>query len=626
MTGSKIYQLTNSQLLTESMSEHIFEMANAAYESRRAEGHKPSIPEIEKEFGIAPKKLANWRSNRKRSTPESDYTSLDIALLRENPENSRTAMDAGRLDGLAKSIRRRGVRMPLEVRELPDGDNLSGPLYEVVTGNRRLRATNRVCADLLAEGEIDLMHRRRVVPVKILTEEEAGERKYLELIENLQREDVSPLDEAVAYRWLVDHHHDTPASLALQLGLDKSHISNRLRLPDAPKALLEALAGGLVSAKHCEIVARIPWEGDRDTAACRVLNPKMKTDPLTVDETLAMIRRDFMISLRPQAKPGFDLEDGTLVPEAGACGPCKSRAENAEDVRVAIYGTKQRGVDPMTCLNPGCARLKRLAALRRIAAMTESEVLSEDACAAVFGGLDGAVAYDADYVAVESLPDEISGAWEGPTYVGRNPTTGDVVTLVSKTAAEDLQRAMKGRKALDATVSETIWTRPDGEWAEDSPYLPYAELSREQQKQWEGEIYVARNLVSGEVHDLVAKVDFEKFLKKKKPSKSGEKLAVEAMERLMQAIFTQGITEADIDALTATELQETPAAMEMFRAWLKPKAKDDAEAILEMMDLIGAKGVGASTAYLALAILSYGLRERGVEDPAYRAFAERFGV
>jgi ParB-like chromosome segregation protein Spo0J len=545
------------------MTEDIFTQANAAYESRLADNQKVSIPEIEKEFGIEPTKLANWRSNRKRQSAASDYTTLDLDLLLENPDNSRTSMDPARLDGLARSIRRRGVRMPLEVRELPVGED--GVIrYEVVTGNRRLRATNRVCADLLAEGEIDLMHRRRVVPVRILTGEEASERKYLELIENLQREDVSPLDEAVAYRWLVDHHHDTPASLALQLGLDKSHISNRLRLPDAPKSLLEALTAGLVSAKHCEIVARIPWEEDRDTAAYRVLNPKMKTDPLTVDETLAMIRRDFMVSLRAQAKPGFDLEDETLVPEAGACGPCKSRAENADDVRVSIYGTKQRGVDPMTCLNPGCARQKRLATLHRIAAERECEVLSEEVCAAVFGGLDGEVAYDSDYVPADTLPDEIAAAWEGPAYVGRNPTTGAVVTLVD-------------RKLAEVAKSMSPSPKPQGSPSSSST----------------------------------------------KPRLKG---AVEAMEHLMQAIFAQGMSEADIDALTATELQETPAAMEMFRLWLKPKATDTQEAILEMMEMIGAKGVGASTAYLALAILSYGLRERGTEDAAYQAFAERFGV
>lgn len=608
------------------MTEDIFHRANAAYEARLSKGQKVSIPEIEKEFGIEPRKLANWRSNRKRTGPAADYTTLDVDLLRENPENSRTQMDASRLDGLARSIRRRGVRMPLEVRELPATEGGDGPRYEVVTGNRRLRATKRVCADLLAEGETDLLHRRRTVPVRILTGEEANERKYLELIENLQREDVSPLDEANALHWLVENHHDTPSSLAEQLGVTRQHVHNRLRLPSAPKAMLEALASGLVSAQHCEMVGGIPGEADREMAAWQVLHPKFKADPLTRDETREMIRRDFMVSLRPQAKPGFDLDDATLVPEAGACGPCGHRAERAEDVRVAAYGTKQRGVDPMTCLNPACARAKRMETLRRLAAGTDSEVLGEEACAAVFGGLDGEVAYDSDYVPMASLSPEMSEAWEGPTYLARNPTTGEVVTLVEKSAAEDLKRATKGRKALDASVSETIWTRPDGAWAEGSAWLPFADLSPEQREAWDGDVYVARNLVTGKVHDLVAKEDLEKFLKRRKAQKSAPKAALGAMERLMEAIWSRGMTEADIDALTATELQETPAALEMFRLWLKPKAKEDAAAIDEMMESIRAKGPGASTAYLALAILSYGLRERGTEDPAFRAFAERFGV
>jgi ParB-like chromosome segregation protein Spo0J len=614
------------------MTDDIFTAANAAYESRLADGQKVSIPEIEREFGIEPTKLKNWRSNQKKLAPKSDFTTLDVEQLVENPDNSRTSMDSARLAGLARSIRRRGVRMPLEVRELPAGDD--GVIrYEVVSGNRRLRATKWVCADLFAEGATDLLARRRVLPVRIVSHEEAleaNERKYLELIENLQREDLSPLDEASAYRWLVDNHHDTPASIADHLGITRQHVTNRMRLPDAPKLLIEAMREGQVSAKHCELVGGIPGEADREVAANRVLKPSgqwaWKTDPLTADETREMIRHDFMISLKAQAKPGFDLDDATLIPEAGACGPCKHRAANAEDVRVADYGTKQRGVDPLTCLNPACARAKRTATLRRLAELTESEVLSEEVCSQVFGGQDGSVAHDAEFVAAETLPDEITGKWEGPTYIARNPKTGDVVTLLAKDAVEDLQRAMRGRKPLEASVSETIWTRPEGHWAEDSPYLPYADLTRDQQKAWTSEIYVARNLVTSEVHDLILKADLEKLLKKKKPSKSTEKLALEAMENLMQAIFSQGMTEADIDALTATELQETPAALEMFRLWLKPKATDTQEAILEMMTMIGNKGVGASTAYLAVAILSYGLRERGTADPAYRAFAERFKV
>lgn len=556
------------------------------------------------------------------------YTTLDIDLLAENLDNSRKSMDAARLDGLARSIRRRGVRMPLEVIAMPP-DEAGVVRYEVSSGNRRLRASQRVCADLLAEGEKELLARRRVLPARILTEEEARERKYLELIENLQRDDLSPLDEAAAYRWLVENHHDTPASLADQLGLHRSHIHNRLRLPDAPKVLLEALAAKVVGTTQCELVGGIPGEAERERAALLVLKPSgkwaWKTEPLNLEETKEMIRLEFMVSLRAKANPGFDPEDATLVPDAGPCGPCPHRAENAEDVRVASLGSKQRGVDAWTCLNPACARAKRMAALRRMAARTESKVLGEEAAAAIFSGIEGAIAHDADYVSVEDLPDEVSGSWEGPTYLARNPATGEVVTLVDKAAAADLKRATRGRKALDAAVSESIWDR-DGGWMEGAAYLPWTDLSPEQQKAWDAEVYAARNLTTGEVHDLVLKTDLAKFLKKRQSAKAAPKAAVPAMDRLVEAIWSRGMAEADIDALTATELQETPAALEMFRLWLKPKAKEDDEAIAEMMAAIAAKGPGVSLAYLALAILSYGLRERGTADPSYRAFAERFGV
>lgn len=576
----------------------------------------------------AAKKAARQSDSK---TPVSDFTTLDFELLLDSGINSRTTMDPARLDGLAKSIRRRGVRMPLEVIELPP-DETGQTRYEVSSGNRRIRAIRRVCADLLAEGETDLLARRRAVPVRILTEDEARERKYLELIENLQREDISPLDEAEAYRWLVENHHDTPASIADELGMTRQHIHNRLRLPDAPRVLLDAMRAGQVGAAQCEMVGGIPIEAERERAAHLILHPQgkwaWKTEPLNRDETREMIRDLFMVSLLAKAKPGFDLEDATLAPEAGPCGPCPHRAENAEDVRVAAYGTKQRGVDPMTCLNPPCARAKRAETLRRMAAATKSEVLSEEAAAAVFAGLGGGVAHDSDYVPMDSMKAEVAQGWTGPTYLARNPKSGETVLLVEKSAAADLERATKGRKSLDASVSETIWDR-DGNFLESAGLLLFADLSPEQQRAWDGDVYVARNLKTGETHDLVSKTDLARWLKKRKgqstPKPTG-KPAVEAMERLMQAIFSQGLTEADVDALTATELQETPAALEMFRLWLKPKAKEDAEAIAEMMEMIGSKGAGASTAYLAIAILSYGLRERGTEDPAYQAFAERFGV
>lgn len=569
-----------------------------------------------------------------KNTLTNDFTSLDIDLLSENPENSRAGMDAARLEGLAMSIRRHGVRMPLEVREIPVPEG-EIQMYEVVTGNRRLRASQRVCADLLAEGDSELLAKRRVVPVRILSAAEAleaNERKYLELIENLQREDISPLDEALAFRWLVECHHDTPSSLASTLGLGRSHIYNRLKLPDAPKILLDAMSQGLVGAKHCELVGGIPGEAEREGAAHMVLHPQgrwaWKTEPLTAEETKEMIREMFMVSLKPTAKPGFDLDDESLVPDAGACGPCPHRAENAEDVRVATYRSRQRGIDLMTCLNPACARAKRTATLRRMAERTRSEVLSEEAAATVFAGLGGAIVEDADYVPLDAIGEGLAGSWDGPTYMARNPATGETVVLVDREAAADLRRATMGRRSLDASVSESIWDR-DGEWAEGSAYLPLSELSEEQRKAWTADVYVARNLVTGVVHDLIAKADLVKFLKgrsKASGPRSTRAEAVEGMDRLMEAIWSQGMTEADIDALTATELQETPAALEMFRAWLKPAAKEDGAAIEEMMQVIGAKGAGASTAYLAIAILSYGLRERGTADPAYRAFAERFGV
>jgi ParB family chromosome partitioning protein len=155
--------------------------------------------------------------------------------IRPNPNQPRRRFDAEALAALTASVREHGVLQPLLVRPAGDG-------YEVIAGERRLRAA---VAAGLAE-----------VPI-VVRDADPRQRMELALIENLQREDLSPLEEAAAYRQLMDEFRLTQDEIAGRVGKSRPAIANSLRLlslPDAVKAQVEA---GELSAGHARAVLSV---------------------------------------------------------------------------------------------------------------------------------------------------------------------------------------------------------------------------------------------------------------------------------------------------------------------------------------------------------------------------------
>lgn len=168
---------------------------------------------------------------------------LPIDLLAPNPNHPRRAFDPDQLAELAQSIRDRGFLQPLIVRATVSGG------YEVVAGERRRRAA--------------LLAQLRTVPV-IIGEFSDGETLEAAMIENLQRSDLNPLEEAHAYVKLIEHFGYTQRQLAATVGKSRSHISNTMRLlmlPDEVKAHLER---GTLTAGHAR--ALLPAEAPTELA------------------------------------------------------------------------------------------------------------------------------------------------------------------------------------------------------------------------------------------------------------------------------------------------------------------------------------------------------------------------
>ena len=161
---------------------------------------------------------------------------LRLSEIEPNKNQPRKNFDSAALRVLADSIRENGVLQPLLVRPLPTGR------YQIVAGERRWRASKMAGLDSVP------------VMIKELTEIETMQ---LALIENLQRENLNPLEEAMGYKELMDNFGMTQEELSKVVGKARSSITNSLRLLTLPKMVQELLENGEVSAGHCKALMGI---------------------------------------------------------------------------------------------------------------------------------------------------------------------------------------------------------------------------------------------------------------------------------------------------------------------------------------------------------------------------------
>lgn len=197
---------------------------------------------------------------------------LDIDLLTPNPRQPRQHIDNGRLDELAQSIRANGVIQPIVVRRAAAAGAAGNDHYEIVAGERRWRAAQR--AGLLK------------VPVAV---REVPDDKLLEvaLIENIQREDLNPIEEAQAYRRLTDELQLSQESIAAQVGKDRATVSNYMRLLRLPAEVRTALAEGDMGMGHARALLSLT-----DEAAQRRVGRDVISRELSVRETEALVKRE----------------------------------------------------------------------------------------------------------------------------------------------------------------------------------------------------------------------------------------------------------------------------------------------------------------------------------------------
>jgi len=195
-------------------------------------------------------------------TPSSKAVqSIEVALIQPHPEQPRRHFDEGALQELAESIAKRGVIQPIIVR--PQGGG-----FQIVAGERRWRAAQRA-----------QLHR---IPAIVRDFDEA-ETLEIALIENIQREDLNPIEEAEAYRKLIGEFHHSQEALARLVGKSRSHVANLMRLLDLPAPVQRAVVEQRLSMGHARALIGAP--------DCEQLAQTVEQKGLSVRDTEQMVRR-----------------------------------------------------------------------------------------------------------------------------------------------------------------------------------------------------------------------------------------------------------------------------------------------------------------------------------------------
>lgn len=195
---------------------------------------------------------------------DAEVQKINPDLIKANPRQPRTNFDDPALKELMESIREYGIIQPLVVSHVADG-------YELIAGERRLRAARQ-----LGLREVPIVVR------KVQDQEKLG----MALIENIQREDLNPVELAIAYKQLAEEFNLNQDQLAKKLGKSRSGVTNTLRILNLPGEIQVALVNGEITEGHAKILVGL----DSEEKQFELFN-RIKHRRLTVDDTILEARR-----------------------------------------------------------------------------------------------------------------------------------------------------------------------------------------------------------------------------------------------------------------------------------------------------------------------------------------------
>ena len=244
------------------------------------------------------------------SAPETqqEVTRLPLQKVEPNPNQPRRRFDEEELQSLADSVAEHGILQPLAVRAMEGG------FYQIIAGERRWRAAR--LAGL------------KEVPVVVV---EADDRTVMELalIENLQRQDLNPMEEAEGYRVLTEEYGLTQEQAAARVGKSRPAVANALRLLALPEDVRSLVEKGELSAGHARAVLSLPTPARQRAAAQKILTLR-----LSVRQAEAMCKRLAAEEKKPEP---------AKRPAVNYIAECEKALTRRLDRKVRIVGGKRKG-------------------------------------------------------------------------------------------------------------------------------------------------------------------------------------------------------------------------------------------------------------------------------------------
>lgn len=294
----------------------------------------------------------------------TEFANIELPLIVSSLTNPRKTFNPVKLTELANSIKASGVHQPILVRPLPGsrveetswnseaGKQLTRravrPTYEIVAGERRYRASQEA-----GVATIPAM-------IRDLTDEEVLE---IQIVENLQRDDLTELEEAEGYEALMAHSKITADAVGVKIGKSRSYVFGRLKLLDLSQDSKQALREGQIDASRALLIARIPDSTLQAKAIKEATRQDGQGEVISLRSFQSWLRSNVMLHLDTAS---FKITDARLVKEAGSCKDCPKRTGANPDLFTDVPSAD-------ICTDPVCFHSKEDAHRATMVAQAEKK-------------------------------------------------------------------------------------------------------------------------------------------------------------------------------------------------------------------------------------------------------------
>jgi ParB/RepB/Spo0J family partition protein len=353
---------------------------------------------------------------------------VDLAKIRESPFQPRLVYHPGEMDELRDSIRQRGVLQPVKLR--PVAKDNKGTEYELVWGHRRHRAS--VAAGL------------KQIPSMVATmsdEEVCNE----QLIENHQRKDIHPLEEADQFRLLHEKFKRPAEEIGKRIGLSKEYVYARMKLCALGKPGREAFLAGKLTVSTALLLARISDPKRQADAVKDATDDNRGDGPMQARQLSRHLQQNYLLRL---AQAPFDVKDALLVKEAGACTTCP---KNSAAERALFTDVDPKGGDLCTdgkCYQGKCdVDFDRKA---KDAARTGAKVLPDDKAKKLFYPNQSGLQYGSPYVKADDVCHQDP---KGRTYKALLKSLPEMPVTLARDSGRQVHELLE-EKALPALLKK----------------------------------------------------------------------------------------------------------------------------------------------------------------------------